>query len=75
MPNTVDPRQMSLFGTAWTLASLKTIAESGAASATLYETVGWLGVIEHDEGSPAPEQFRSIAGGVFPLYHVPECDW
>jgi hypothetical protein len=61
---------MSLFGAVWTLASLKTIAESGAANATYYETVGWLGVMERDEGSPAPDQFPSIAGCVFPLYHV-----
>jgi hypothetical protein len=70
MPANVDPRQMSLFGAAWTLASFKTIAESGAASVTYYETVGWLGVMERDEGSPLPDQFRSIAGGVFPMYHV-----
>lgn len=70
LPDAVDPRQMSLFGAVWTLASLRTIAESGAASATYFETIGWLGVMERDEGSPAPDRFRSIAGGVFPLYHV-----
>ncbi|MEX2142004.1 MAG: hypothetical protein WD894_22245 [Pirellulales bacterium] len=70
LPESVDPRQMSLFGAVWTLASVKAVAESGAASATYYETVGWLGVMECDEGSPAPTQFRSIAAGVFPLYHV-----
>jgi hypothetical protein len=70
LPDAVDPRQMSLFGAVWTLASLKTIAESGGSSATYYETVGWLGVMERDEGSPARDRFRSIAGGVFPLYHV-----
>jgi hypothetical protein len=26
--------------------------------------------MENRGGSPAPEKFRSIAGGVFPLYHV-----
>jgi hypothetical protein len=70
VPSAVDPRQMSLFGAVWTLASFKTIAESGATSATYYETVGWLGVMESDEGSPASDRFHSIAGGVFPLYHV-----
>jgi hypothetical protein len=70
VPSAVDPRQMSLFGAVWTLASLKTIAESGAGSATYFETVGWLGVMERDLGSPASDQFQSIAGGVFPLYHV-----
>lgn len=70
MPPTVDPRQMSLFGAVWTLASLKAIASSGAASATYYQTVGWLGVMEQDTGSPQPDRFPSIAGTVFPLYHV-----
>jgi hypothetical protein len=70
MPPNVDPRQMSLFGAVWTLASFKSIAESGAASATYYETLGWLGVMEREEGSPAPDQFCSLPGGVFPLYHV-----
>jgi hypothetical protein len=70
MPDAVDPRQMSLFGAAWTLASIQALAESLAASATYYETVGWLGVMETDAGSPAPESFCSVAGGVFPLYHV-----
>ena len=69
-PAAVDPRQLSLLGAVWTLASLKTIAENGAASATYYETLGWLGVMERDEGSPAPDQFGSLPGGVFPLYHV-----
>jgi hypothetical protein len=70
MPAAVDPRQMSLFGAVWTLASFKAIAESAAASATYYETVGWLGVMERDEGPPATDGFRSLPGGVFPLYHV-----
>jgi hypothetical protein len=70
LPDAVDPRQMSLFGAVWTLASLKAAFESGAASVTCYETIGWLGVMERDEGSPASDQFHSIAGGVFPLYHV-----
>ena len=70
LPPQVDPRQMSLFGAGWTLASLKYLAESGAASITLYETTGWRGVMETRSGSPVPGKFASIAGGVYPLYHV-----
>ncbi len=70
LPATVDRRQMSLFGAGWTLGSLKYLAEAGAARMTYYETTGWRGVMEHADGSTLPEQFRSIAGGVFPLYHV-----
>ncbi len=70
LPSEVDPRQMSLFGAGWTLGSIKYVAEAGAASATYFEPSGWRGVLETEAGSPLPEKFASIAGGVFPLYHV-----
>ena len=70
LPPQVDPRQLSLFGAAWTLAMLKQLAESGVSSATFYETTGWRGVMETAGGSPLPEKFPSIPGAVFPLYHV-----
>jgi len=70
LPFAVDPRQMSLFGAGWTAGSLKYLSESGVASVTYYETSGWRGVLEQAKGSPEPALFRSIAGGVFPLYHV-----
>lgn len=71
LPAQVDPRQMSLFGAGWTLGSIKYLAETGAvASVTYYETTGWRGVMETAQGSALPQQFPSIAGGVFPLYHV-----
>jgi hypothetical protein len=70
LPPQVDPRQMSLFGAGWTLGSLKYLAESGVASITYYETTGWRGVMEQEEGAPLPERFPSTPGGVFPLYHV-----
>jgi D-apionolactonase len=70
LPDNVDPRQMSLFGAAWTLAAIQSLAGRGASSATFYETLGWRGVMERDEGSHLPAQFRSRAGGVFPLYIV-----
>ena len=70
LPPQVDPRQMSLFGAGWTMGSIKYLAESRVYSATYYETTGWRGVMETEAGSPAPHRFRSIPGGVFPLYHV-----
>lgn len=70
LPRQVDVRQMSLFGAGWTLGSLKYLCESGAASLTYYETTGWRGVMELEIGAPLPERFRSLPGGVFPLYHV-----
>lgn len=70
LPRQVDVRQMSLFGAGWTLGSIKYLAESGVASITYYETTGWRGVMETEDGSPLPDKFRSLPGTVFPLYHV-----
>ncbi len=70
LPRQVDARQMSLFGAGWTMGSIKYLAEGGAHSLTYYETTGWLGVMERPEGSPLPDKFRSVPGGVFPMYHV-----
>jgi hypothetical protein len=70
LPSQVDPRQMSLFGAGWTLGSLKYLAEHRVASVTYYESTGWLGVMETEQGSTLPEQFHSIPASVFPLYHV-----
>ena len=70
LPPYVDVRQMSLFGAAWTVASLKHLAGSGAQSVTYYETTGWRGVMEREAGSPAPQLFPSVPGGVYPMYHV-----
>ncbi|MBM3823890.1 MAG: hypothetical protein FJ404_13570 [Verrucomicrobia bacterium] len=70
LPSQVDPRQLSLFAAAWTLAMIKSVAESGAASVTFYETTGWRGVMETPAGSPLPAKFPSVPGAVFPLYHV-----
>jgi hypothetical protein len=70
LPANVDPRQMSLFGAAWTAASVKFLARAGAARATYYETTGWRGVMETEAGSPLGDLFPSIPGSVFPLYHI-----
>ncbi len=70
LPSAVDSRQMSLFAAAWTLGSIKQLAEGGAASVTYYETTGWRGIKETDGGCPNPELFLSAPGLVFPVYHV-----
>ncbi|MFB3920904.1 MAG: hypothetical protein ACE145_04235 [Terriglobia bacterium] len=70
LPSQVDARQMSLFGAGWTLGSIKYLAESGVHSLTYFETTGWRGVMETEQGSPVPEKFCSIPGAVFPVYHV-----
>ena len=70
LPRAVDVRQMSLFGAAWTVGSLKYVGESSVASVTYYETTGWRGVLEQEGGPPLPALFRSPPGSAFPLYHV-----
>jgi hypothetical protein len=71
LPDHVDVRQLSLFGAAWTLGSLACLTGTGCVhSLTYYEMTGWLGVMETETGSPMPNLFPSIPGGVFPLYHV-----
>lgn len=70
LPDSVDPRQLSLLGAAWTVGSAKNLAEAGVASLTYYETTGWRGVLERESGPKLPAQFPSQPGRVFPLYHV-----
>ena len=71
LPGDVDPRQMSLFGAAWTVAHLSRLAlNPHIHSATYFETSGWRGLMEMESGSPLLSKFSSIPGGVFPLYHV-----
>lgn len=69
LPPDVDPRQMSLFGAAWTLDSLKTLSEAGAASITYYETTGMKGVMQRENAAPHP-QFPAPSGAFFPIYQL-----
>jgi len=70
LPWRVDPRQMSLFGAAWTVGALKALAKPGVHSITFYETTGRLGVMEREKDPPLHSKFPSMPGWVFPLYHV-----
>ena len=70
LPAAVDQRQMSLFGAAWTTASLRSLAFGGVGSITYYQTTGWLGLMETNTGSRLPAKFRSFPGMVYPLYYI-----
>jgi D-apionolactonase len=70
LPPQVDTRQMSQLGAAWTLGSIRQLAEAGAQAITYYELTGWLGVVERETGSPLPALFPSEPGQPFPLYDV-----
>ncbi len=70
LPAAVDQRQVSLFGAAWTTASLRSLTFGGANSITYYDTTGWLGLMETKAGSRLPSKFRSSPGMVYPLYYI-----
>jgi hypothetical protein len=70
LPSTVDPRQLSLYGAAWTLGSIKHLAESGAKCITYFETIGWRGLLQGDQDSELPEKFAAVKGQVFPLWQI-----
>jgi len=69
LPDSVDVRQLSLLGAAWTAGSLKYLSEAGAASVTYYESTGWRGVVERATGAALPDAFPSRPGQAFPLFH------
>lgn len=70
LPSQVDPRQNSVFAAQWLLGSIKFLAQSETALATLFETVGWRGYIQGEFEPPVPEKFSAKVGDVFPVYHV-----
>ena len=70
LPPEVDPRQPSLFAAAWTVGSLRSLANAGVAALTYFETIGWRGLVESERGSALPDRFRSMPGMIFPVYHV-----
>jgi hypothetical protein len=71
LPPQVDPRQMSLLCAGWVVSCLKHLSEAGGVRyVSLFETTGWRGVMASDAGSPLPQKFPSLPGGVFPVYHV-----
>lgn len=70
LPPSVDPRQLSLFTAAWTVGSLKRMADEGVEAATYYELTGWRGLLEHREHLTRRDLFPSDPGQLFPVYHI-----
>lgn len=70
LPPSVDPRQLSLFAAAWTVGSLKRMADEGVDAATYFELAGWRGLLENREHLTRRELFPSDPGQLFPVYHV-----
>jgi hypothetical protein len=70
LPPSVDPRQLSLFAAAWTVGSLKRMADEGVETATYFELAGWRGLLEGREHLTRRDLFPSDPGQLFPVYHV-----
>ena len=68
-PATADPRLSTLLGAAWTLGSVKWLAEGGAESVTYFATGGPHGILDTPPAGGAPT--------VHPPYHVlaDACEW
>lgn len=66
---TPDSRQKSPLAAAWTVSSIKNLAEAGAAGMTYFETTGACGVMEADGGEVFPvyqalAEISTYAGGL-----------
>jgi hypothetical protein len=70
LPPQVDVRQMSLYGAAWTLGSLKYLAEAGAGSITWYEAAGRRGLFLPVTARLPDDLFPAQPGVIFPTYAV-----
>ncbi len=70
LPTYVESRQVESFTAAWTLGSLKYLSDAGTHSATLFETVGWAGIMDSDDVASRPKEFPSRPGELFPVYHL-----
>jgi len=70
LPPEVDPRQRTAFAAAWTLGSIKALAESAVQSVTFYEVEGWKGIMELPSGSPLPAKFPSGPNELFPVFQA-----
>jgi D-apionolactonase len=67
LPGSVDPRQASVFGAAWTVGTLAALA--GADALLLYDAAGRRGIAEADDAEPHPS-FPAAPGAPYPLWAV-----
>ncbi len=69
LPDSVDPRQLSLYCAGWTMGSIKYLAESGAGAITYFQTCGWSGIMPHRD-QPWPGEFKVDNEQVYPVYII-----
>ncbi len=70
LPKDVDPRQMSLFGAAWTLGTIKYLSQSGVDLITLFEPVGLKGIMMYEVENKFINLFHAEPGMVYPMWFI-----
>lgn len=67
-PAWADQRQASLFGLAFALGSIASLAHAGAAGITIFDVCGWNGIMDDARAG----WLRHLCGqpGVYPVYHL-----
>lgn len=70
LPANADPRQPSKFAAAWTLGSIKYLAESNVNRVTYFETVGRKGIMAGTDASVPYEKFPARPSEVYPVFHA-----
>ncbi|CAN5919397.1 hypothetical protein BH11PSE8_BH11PSE8_28090 [soil metagenome] len=65
-----DPRQRGLFGAAWALAYIASLAPTGVEAVSLGAPTGPLGLIHRRGESPVPFYDALPGPSVYPAYHV-----
>ena len=66
----MDPRQRGLFGAAWTLGYVATLAPTGVETISLGAPTGPLGIIYRKATAKQPYYDALGRGAVYPAYHV-----
>lgn len=69
LPANVDVRQSTGIAAAWTLGSIRYLAESNVNRITYFETVGWKGIMASKHG-PVNEKFGVSPGAAYPVYYL-----
>jgi D-apionolactonase len=65
-----DPRQRGLFGAAWTLGYVASLAPTGVEAVTLGTTTGPLGIVHRAGDAKLPYYDALGRSAVYPAYHV-----
>ena len=69
LPDTVDKRQLSLFGAGWLVGAINNMIHELPEAITFFETVGLAGIMQSSMPK-FPRHFPAPAGCVYPMYFI-----